>query len=132
MTDVLVIQPGEQEPLGRSLLKAAQDGLTILEYTLEGGGESGGLHHHKSNIDAFFVLEGELEFRLADRVVPAGPGTLVMAPPGAVHSFPRALTPKARFLNLHAPSFGDAVLPPGAVGKVRTVIARRPAGREDS
>ncbi len=63
-----------------------------------------GPHTHDSEIDSFYILEGELDFTLGDEVVRAGPGTCVSAPPGAVHGFRSA--GHARFFNLHTPAGG--------------------------
>jgi quercetin dioxygenase-like cupin family protein len=63
-------------------------------------------HVHDDHVDAFFVLEGEVEFTLADRAVRAGPGMLVAVPPGTVHGFGTPGPGRARVLNLHAPDAG--------------------------
>ena len=39
-------------------------------------------HFHERHTDAFYVLEGKLEFTLGRETHPAGPGTAVVAPPG--------------------------------------------------
>jgi quercetin dioxygenase-like cupin family protein len=65
-------------------------------------------HHHDDHVDSFFVLEGEVEFAVGDRVVRAGPGTWMSAPPGAEHGFRNAGTSRARVLNIHAPDTGFA------------------------
>jgi quercetin dioxygenase-like cupin family protein len=65
-------------------------------------------HVHDDHVDAFYVLEGEVEFMLDDEVVRVGPGTLVAAPPGTRHGFRNPGAGIARFLNLHAPDVGFA------------------------
>jgi quercetin dioxygenase-like cupin family protein len=64
-------------------------------------------HTHADHVDAFYVVEGEVEFTIGDEVVRAGPGTLVAAPPDARHGF-RAAGRTARVLNFHAPDAGFA------------------------
>jgi quercetin dioxygenase-like cupin family protein len=61
-------------------------------------------HDHDDHVDAFYVLEGEVEFTAGDETVRAGPGTLVAAPPGARHGF--RTSGRARLLNFHAPDAG--------------------------
>ena len=65
-------------------------------------------HTHDDHVDSFYVLDGEVEFTLGDRVVRAGPGTWMSAPPGARHGFANGGTDRARVLNLHAPDAGFA------------------------
>ena len=60
-------------------------------------------HFHKGHSDSFFVLEGEVEFHVADSVVQGSPGTYVLAPPGVVHFFRNVSSERARALNLHTP-----------------------------
>jgi quercetin dioxygenase-like cupin family protein len=65
-------------------------------------------HTHSDHVDSFYVLDGEVEFLVADGPVSAGPGTFVAAPPGAVHGFRSANGERARVLNVHAPDAGFA------------------------
>ena len=65
-------------------------------------------HVHADHVDAFYVLEGEVEFTLESETVSAGPGTLVAAPPGTRHGFRNPGPGRARVLNLHAPDAGFA------------------------
>src|SRR4051794_1303243 len=46
-------------------------------------------HIHKGHTDSFYVLDGELAFRLGsdEQEVRAGPGTIVIVPAGVVHTF---------------------------------------------
>jgi quercetin dioxygenase-like cupin family protein len=100
-----VVHVGEGERIG--------DGVTLLVDLEELGvvevrsDPSAGppLHAHARHAEVFFVLEGELTFRLEDREHRAGPGTWVFIPPEVVHTF--AVTGGlARFLDLHTPSYG--------------------------
>ena len=97
MDEPIALAPGEGNPV-----KADRPELSLLEVTFESG--SGvDPHFHKGHSDSFYVLEGELEFRTADEVVSATPGTFVLSPPGVVHSFRNVGTEPARLLNLHTP-----------------------------
>ncbi len=98
------------EPLGSAVLLAAFDDLMMSEYVLEPGTEPGDPHYHANHSDAFYVLEGALEFQIDGRPVRASAGTLVVAPRGAVHAFPIAIDGTARFLNIHAPGGFDRYL----------------------
>ena len=74
------------EPLGSSVLLAAFDDLMLSEYRLEPGTDPGDPHYHAKHTDAFYVIEGELEFVIEGEPVRAPAGTLVVAPRGEVHA----------------------------------------------
>jgi mannose-6-phosphate isomerase-like protein (cupin superfamily) len=111
---------GDGEPLGSSVLLAALDDLMLSEYVLEPGTEPGDPHYHANHTDAFYVLEGELEFVLDGKPVRATAGTLVVAPRGEVHAFPVAIGGAARFLNIHTPG--------GFERYMRALVAMRARG----
>ena len=69
------------------------------------------LHAHAQHAEAFFVMDGELMFRLEDSEHRVGPETWVFVPPEVVHTFAVTGKERARFLDLHVPSsgFGDFV-----------------------
>src|SRR5215211_7312509 len=82
-----------------------------LTWTRYVSGEEGpGPHIHKEHLDAFFILSGELVFRVGPELdaVTAGPGAFVAAPPEVVHTFRNEGPADATWLNLHAPSKGFA------------------------
>ena len=60
-------------------------------------------HTHDDHVDSFYVLDGQVEFTVGDRVERAGPGTWLSAPPDARHGFRNGGSARARVLNLHAP-----------------------------
>lgn len=100
-----VLMQGEEgaEQLGSARLLAATEDLMLSAYTLEPGGQPGDPHYHANHSDSFYVLEGELEFVIAEKSVRPEPGTPLVAPRGAIHAFPVAIGGPARFLNLHTP-----------------------------
>jgi len=61
-------------------------------------------HTHADHADAFWVIEGEVEFTLGEEQFVAGPGTWFAAPVDVVHGF-RTLT-QVRLLNVHGPNTG--------------------------
>jgi mannose-6-phosphate isomerase-like protein (cupin superfamily) len=65
-------------------------------------------HVHHDHVDSFFVLEGELEWRVGPGLEPhrGGPGTFVLVPRDVLHTFRNPGPGEARFLNLHAPGLG--------------------------
>jgi quercetin dioxygenase-like cupin family protein len=80
-----------------SSLKVVGEEITVLasgaetgsyEIFLQAGPESVGPPPHSHPWDeAFYVLEGTVEFGIAESVQTAGPGTLVQLPAGTVHWF---------------------------------------------
>lgn len=64
-------------------------------------------HEHDDQVDAFYVLDGEVKFTVGDETIVAGPGTLVAAPPHTRHGF-GGVNGTARVLNFHAPDAGFA------------------------
>ena len=97
MDDPIALDPGEDTPV-----KADRPELCLLEVTFaaERGVEP---HLHKRHSDSFYVLEGEVEFHVGDRVVHGTPGTFVLAPPNVVHWFRNVSDAPVRMLNLHTP-----------------------------
>ena len=63
-------------------------------------------HLHRRHLECFYVLAGELAFRAGGRELRATPGTWVQIPPGVPHSFAVTGSAEARFLDIHAPSYG--------------------------
>jgi quercetin dioxygenase-like cupin family protein len=110
-----LLAPGEGEAItdtaDRELRILAEHDLLTLTWMRYAGGERGANPHvHRRHSDAFYVLDGEVTFRLGpelERVV-APVGTLVLVPPGVVHAFDNDGTAEARFLDLHAPNGGFA------------------------
>ncbi|WP_083206464.1 cupin domain-containing protein [Stappia indica] len=60
-------------------------------------------NHHAGETEAFYVLEGEVEFMVAGETRVARPGSHVSIPDGAVHAFTARGPAPARVLILNAP-----------------------------
>jgi len=110
LADAVVTSPAEAETLEhessthRILCDLPQ--LTAIDMTFRPGFEGVDPHTHPDHVDAFYVLEGQVEFSVGGNPRVAGPGTFVAAPPGAVHGFGLAGPEPIRMLNLHAPPGG--------------------------
>ena len=61
-------------------------------------------HRHRELHDMFYVLEGTLTLRLADREIEAGPGSFACVPPGVVHTFRNDSDSPVRLLNFNTPA----------------------------
>jgi quercetin dioxygenase-like cupin family protein len=103
----VVLHPGEGEVLSESKtrssrIKAARDELLLIEGSSGPGGRGARPHVHREHADAFYVLEGELDFHVAGEQRRLDAGGFALAPPGLVHGF--QIGPEgARYLNLHLP-----------------------------
>ena len=92
-----------ERPGRRAWVRTERDELVVVEAELDGGTDGAGPHLHRRHVDSFYVLDGELELMVDGETIAAGPGTLVVAAPGVVHSFRNAFDAPARYLNTHAP-----------------------------
>jgi quercetin dioxygenase-like cupin family protein len=63
-------------------------------------------HTHEDHVDAFYVLDGTVEFLVGNEPRRAGPGAFLAAPHGALHGFRNPGPEPIRCLNLHAPPGG--------------------------
>ena len=86
-------------------MKLERPEISVNEVRVGPDFEGPGAHFHKEHVDAFYVLEGELEFLNGTETLRAGPGTTVAVPPGIVHGFGPGRD-GAHYLNIHAPDGG--------------------------
>jgi quercetin dioxygenase-like cupin family protein len=61
-------------------------------------------HRHVGNDEAYFVLAGVVEFRVAGEVFDGGQGTFVLVQAGEAHTFGNTSDRPARLLVFHAPA----------------------------
>jgi mannose-6-phosphate isomerase-like protein (cupin superfamily) len=106
---------GKQEPILRSdrreiSLLVATESLSVTHASYAPAERVAGPHIHRQHTDAFYVLEGELNFEIgAEReTVTIGAGGFVAAPPGLAHSFRTAGGGRSRWLTIHARDGGFA------------------------
>ncbi len=107
----VVVPPGQGRQLqfgpNRQTMKIGPDSgsrqLGIFESVFPAGkGAFVHLHHHYE--EAFYVLEGEIEYRLGERLVRATPGAWVFVPSGVVHAFKNVGPGNARHIVVTAPA----------------------------
>jgi mannose-6-phosphate isomerase-like protein (cupin superfamily) len=145
----ILLGPGEGEAIvdkpHRELRILCDHEWLTVTWTRHTAGERGAEpHYHRQHADSFYVLAGEMTVRLGARLEPvtAGAGTLVVIPPGVVHSFDNDGSEELRFLNFHAPDGGfaqylrtqepfDSFDPPDDGGRPASdAIVTRPGGGE--
>jgi quercetin dioxygenase-like cupin family protein len=98
----------------------------LLMFEIERRADDGGVapHVHREHADAFYVLEGEMDFHLAGETIRASAGWFVLSPAGVVHGFGPG---SARMLNFHAPGKpyvgrGDSYEPPEDGGRGGAIV----------
>ena len=66
-------------------------------------GEGASPHIHHREDECFYVVEGEIEFRLNEEIVATTSGSVVYVPRGTVHAFTNTGEKPARILDLLTP-----------------------------
>lgn len=69
-----------------------------------------GLHMHREHAETFYILEGEVQFRINSDVFSAGVGTTVHVPPGTPHAVRIVNGQPGRLLMLYSPAGFDEYL----------------------
>jgi mannose-6-phosphate isomerase-like protein (cupin superfamily) len=77
--------PGEMKMLADEL-DAEQVAFTYRTMPQHSGGKGSYGHRHKSQEEVYFVVSGELQFKLEDEVIDVPAGTVVRVAPGTVRS----------------------------------------------
>ena len=80
--------------------------LSVIDMTFQPEFEGVDPHTHHDHVDAFYVLEGDVEFRVGDESHIARPGNFLAAPRNSVHGFRPAGADPIRCFNVHAPPAG--------------------------
>jgi quercetin dioxygenase-like cupin family protein len=83
--DVLGDYPGEMRML-TTHLDTEQVAFTYRRMPQHTGGKGSYGHSHKTQEEVYFVVSGKLQFKLADEVIEAGPGTAIRVAPDVVRS----------------------------------------------
>lgn len=79
--------------------EAGSDSLCVMEHHVPHG-DSPPLHRHETEDECFYILDGEMRFVLDGRACHGGPGSMVLAPKGSLHTY-RAESPGgARFITV--------------------------------
>ena len=78
--------------------------FSLMERTLPPGGRKPPPHIHTNCEEAFYVLDGQIEFFLGSETVIGRPGSFVLVPGGVSHTFGNAQKIPARLLVIHAPA----------------------------
>jgi quercetin dioxygenase-like cupin family protein len=82
----------------------------VFESTMPPGGGFPFAHVHDEYEEVFYVLEGEVEYRLGDTWAVARAGSTICVPRGVVHAFRNSSPSPARHLVVHAPAAALAAI----------------------
>ncbi|MGO9344390.1 MAG: cupin domain-containing protein [Acidimicrobiales bacterium] len=83
---------------------STQGRFSLMERSLPPGGRMPPPHSHVGNDEAYFVLDGTVEFRVAGEVFEGTRGTFVLVSAGEAHTFGNTSDGPASLLVLHAPA----------------------------
>jgi mannose-6-phosphate isomerase-like protein (cupin superfamily) len=89
--------PGEMKMLAGPL-ETEQVAFTWRRMPQHSGGKGGYGHRHKSQEEVYYVIAGELQFKLDDEVIDVPAGTAVRIAPGTVRSVWNERTEEAELL----------------------------------
>jgi mannose-6-phosphate isomerase-like protein (cupin superfamily) len=104
MTEPVLLASGEGETNHeRFRIKSGLERLVVTEVDHTPGLFEPPPHVHYTHSDAFYVLEGEMGFRVGEEEHVLGPNEFVFAPPELVHCYHSPGSTRARMLNIHAP-----------------------------
>ena len=111
MAKVNIVRPGEGEILGSGAqqIRILENGehtdhrLGFAEITIPPGTPSPLQHRHAQHDEGFYVLQGTLRFTIGEDSYDAGPGTWIIVPTGAPHTFANPGDETAVMLNTFTP-----------------------------
>jgi quercetin dioxygenase-like cupin family protein len=73
------------------------------EWTIDAGCDGPPPHVHREHQEAFFVVEGTLNFRADEETIEAEAGCFIFIPPGVVHTFSNGSDAPATCVNAYVP-----------------------------
>jgi mannose-6-phosphate isomerase-like protein (cupin superfamily) len=148
VTAVAIVGPqdGEVTLTGPIRMRILEDGSTtshrlgLAEITIAPHTEGPPQHRHAQHDEGFYVVAGTIRFTVGEDTHDAGPGTLVMVPPGAPHTFANPGDEPAVMVNTFTPDLyvqyfrdlrdmiaGGTPMSPEAVAGVMANYATTPA-----
>lgn len=142
MGEVSIVGPGEGEaiPLGPAVrMRVLENGsstghrLGLVEGRLAPNSGGPPQHRHALHEEAFYVVSGEVRFTIGAQNHDVGPGTFLMVPTGAPHTFSNPGDDEAVMLTVFTPDLylgffrelnGAAGAQPSSPGDMAALMAR--------
>ena len=113
MAEAVTLEPGRGRSVSlrgttvRFTVESTQaNGASCTEWEAAPGFDTG-LHVHERLEETWYILEGELEFRLGEATFSATPGATVFVPPRVAHAFANRTESAAKFLLIMSPPGHD-------------------------
>lgn len=88
----------------KALAATTHGSFSLMERQLPPGGRPPSRHSHINCDEAFYVLDGKIDFWVGDETTRRGPGSFVLVPGGVFHTFGNTTSAPARVLVIHAPA----------------------------
>ena len=119
MTDAsepLILEPGEgrripiDQPTITVKTDAANSPVALFESEPPAGVLVAPPHLHHEYTESFYVLAGEIVFRVGEQTVRCSPGAFVHVPPGIVHGFHNPGPGQAKMLVVVYPAAGFGIV----------------------
>jgi mannose-6-phosphate isomerase-like protein (cupin superfamily) len=109
--EAIVFEPGQgkfltargSEMFFKAVGATTNESFSLMERTLPPGGRKPPPHIHANIEEAYYVLDGKVEFAIGQRTYVGGPRSFVLVPRGVSHTFGNGGGVLARLLVLHAP-----------------------------
>ena len=109
--EAIVFEPGEgkfltargSEMFFKAIGATTSGTFSLMERTLPPGGSKPPAHIHAGCEEAYYVLDGSVDFAIGGRNYIGKPRSFVLVPRGVPHTFGNGGTVPARLLVLHAP-----------------------------
>ncbi len=79
------------------------DAFSFIEYRAAAGVPGPPMHVHHANEEAFYILDGQVDFTLNGITSRLEPGSFVLVPRDAAHTFANVGTGPARWVGVFAP-----------------------------
>ena len=107
----IVYEPGEgkfftargSDMFFKAVAATTHSTFSLMERTLPPGGRKPPAHVHAGCEEAYYVLDGSVEFSVGQQTYVGGPRSFVLVPRGVAHTFGNGGPALARLLVLHAP-----------------------------
>src|ERR1700723_3727371 len=84
-------------------IKLLADSSATVQVTLEKGADGARPHRHDHSAEMFYVIGGVLQVLSGTEIVKAGPGDIIVVPPGLAHAFSAERGSGAELLIVIAP-----------------------------
>lgn len=117
MVAQFVIEPKADEAVDNGITRmnlllgpGRAPGFAVFVSNFPGLGGGPPAHHHNSYDEAFYVLGGEMEFRVNGETARVSAGSMAFVPRGATHAFHNRSAEPARMLVITTPEAIDLIV----------------------